>query len=327
MDEAVRLPPDHDAALLEEDLARAIAFEALPQPGPYHDGSWRGISLHAQGGRMDPGAGGFGCEPFQPTPVLAATPMFQKVLDALPAPKQAVRLLSLPPGAVIGRHFDAGVSFRYGLLRLHVPIRTHPDVRFLIGEVRCDWKPGELWYGNFNLPHEVKNESQVTRWHLVADVLITEPMLALFPADFVTRRRKEGISLYTPPLDVDAAELERFICKLTVPLEVAPLFRARSYGKLAASARPAQVSLRISGGRLVGYLDEQPWFALERVGGTSFRITGGPPGAVVELALGGGKVTSARLVLKGLPKDLYAAALGSPGSKLIDERVVPLTLC
>jgi len=79
------------------------------------------------------------------------------------------------------------------LLRLHLPILTHPDVAFTIEGQRMNWKAGELWYGDFSRVHSVKNDSQIVRVHMVIDVQINDFVLSLFPEDFIARRRAEGI--------------------------------------------------------------------------------------------------------------------------------------
>ena len=88
-------------------------------------------------------------------------------------------MMVLEPGGVIREHSDTFLSSR--IVRLHIPVVTHPDVEFHLDGRRCDWAPGELWYGDFSRPHRAVNRSQVTRLHLVIDVVADDMLLALFP--------------------------------------------------------------------------------------------------------------------------------------------------
>ena len=151
-DVAIRLPIEFDPAKLIKDLEAVKHVDLAPQPGPYHDGAWKGISLHSQGGKQSAHPGYAGLDGFYPTDALKHTPYMKEILDGLRCPKKVVRLLTLPPGVEIGEHNDAWANFYCGTLRLHIPIITHPDVEFVINDRRCVWKPGEFWYGDFSLP-------------------------------------------------------------------------------------------------------------------------------------------------------------------------------
>jgi Aspartyl/Asparaginyl beta-hydroxylase len=114
----------------------------------YHDGKWKGISLRSQGGsytRTDPG--GPGLDHFADSIALGRTPYFREVINALKCDKRSVRLLSLPAGAEIGTHVDPYHGLKFGQLRLHCPILTHPDVKMYFahppGNRRPD-KPGTI---------------------------------------------------------------------------------------------------------------------------------------------------------------------------------------
>src|SRR5262249_33508631 len=135
-----------------------------------------------------------------------------------------VRILFLPPGGHIKDHFDFHTNFQFGLLRLHIPIITHPDVHFIIDGERVTWAAGELWYGDFSKVHSVKNDSPLVRTHMVIDVQVNEFLLSLFPEDFVARRRSEGISLTRESMPASESELRRFICDFRIPGALMPMF-------------------------------------------------------------------------------------------------------
>ena len=90
--------------------------------------------------------------------------------------------------------------------------------------------------------HSVKNDSPITRVHMVIDVQINDFVLSLFPDDYVERRRAEGISMTREPIAASEAELRRFTCDFRIPGELLPMFtisracsawpraRARTFG-------------------------------------------------------------------------------------------------
>src|SRR6266550_7661021 len=250
---AIRLPRTYDVDQLVHDLQILRDVKAAPQPGPYHQGEWKGIALHSTGGKDSVFPSAPGLDDYRETESLLRTPYFKRILDDLKCPKEVVRILFLPPQGHIKDHFDFHTSFQFGLLRLHLPIVTHPDVVFIIDGKRMDWKAGELWYGDFSKIHSVKNDSQIVRVHMVIDVQINDFVLSLFPEDFVERRRAEGISITTEPLPASEAELRRFACDFRIPGEFMPMF---VIGKpLASLAKGADASVRLIDRQLTVLID------------------------------------------------------------------------
>jgi hypothetical protein len=219
-----RLRLSFDPEALTHDLECLKRVRRLRQPGTYHEGEWVGISLRSAGGKESARPSLPSLAPFEDCSVLERTPYFRKVLGTLKVPQLCVRLLFLPPNGVIREHTDDIFGFWHGLLRLHLPIVTHRDVRFTIGGRPCHMAPGELWYGDFSRKHSVVNESQVTRVHMVIDVLINDFLLNLFPAGFVDRHVGEKITFHRRPLSVRARQLERYVCEFAVPPELVSMF-------------------------------------------------------------------------------------------------------
>jgi hypothetical protein len=80
-----------------------------------------------------------------------------------------VQLAELPPGGIIKPHRDTNILAV--MHRLHVPVVTHEQVRFII-----DWKPyilapDRLYNLNNAMVHSVENNSDVMRVHLLIDLL------------------------------------------------------------------------------------------------------------------------------------------------------------
>src|SRR5664279_401419 len=319
---AVRLPRTYDAGRLQQDLQVLRDVQSAPQPGPYHTGEWTGIALHSMGGKDSVFPSAAGMDRYQETENLRRAPYFKYVLDDLKCPKEVVRILFLPPGGHIKDHFDFHTSFQFGLLRLHIPIVTHPDVIFIIDGQQVVMNPGELWYGDFSKVHSVKNNSQIVRVHMVIDVQINDFVLSLFPQDFIARRRAEGISITTDPIPASEAELRRFACDFRIPGEFMPMF---VIGKpLATLAKGAQASVRLLDGKLNVLIDNEPAFRLERLADDVFGISGLPPGMTLQLKRDNEVVNEVLLHMKGLPKDLYSARLGIMRGPMITEQSVSL---
>ncbi|HXM54651.1 MAG TPA: aspartyl/asparaginyl beta-hydroxylase domain-containing protein [Candidatus Dormibacteraeota bacterium] len=251
----------------------------------YHDGKWRGLALRSQGGdpeRTDPG--GPGLDAFADTELLAQAPAIREVVDSLDCEKRSVRLLLLPPDAEVHPHTDPYHGFKYGQLRLHVPIRTHPDVRMRFGDEAFHWPAGELWYADFGRPHAVENRSRVTRVHLVIDALVTPALLRLFPEDVVAAEDASGILLHPPAVPATADELRRYACDYRMPAALVQGLLETDDGSV-----PGELGgqVRLDGGRLVLELEGTPLFALEPIGGHRFRLCGWTQERSVEFRLGG----------------------------------------
>lgn len=319
---SVRLPRSYDVNRLIDDLKRLREISAAPQPGPYHEGEWKGIALHSAGGKDSVFPSAPGLEEYKPTEALQRTPYFRWILDDLKCPKEVVRILFLPPNGHIKEHYDFHTSFQFGLLRLHIPIITHSDVVFTIDGQRVIWNPGELWYGDFSLVHSVKNLSPIVRVHMVIDVQINDFLLSLFPPDFVSRRHAEGISMTREPLPAGEADLRRFICDFRIPGELMPMFViGRS---LSTITKGGLAAVRIIEGRLTVLLNNEPAFRLTRISSSAFTISGLPPGITLHFREENNSVRNVILNLKGLPRDLYSARLGMFVEPSIRERQLQL---
>ncbi|HSQ80229.1 MAG TPA: aspartyl/asparaginyl beta-hydroxylase domain-containing protein [Casimicrobiaceae bacterium] len=88
-------------------------------------------------------------------------------------PAYPVRMLlaRLLPGGVIPAHMDRVFSLAHAH-RVHVPIVTHDDVKFIIDGRRQPMKEGEVWEINNRRAHEVENASPISRVHMIVDWVI-----------------------------------------------------------------------------------------------------------------------------------------------------------
>ena len=80
-----------------------------------------------------------------------------------------VQIAELPPGDVITPHRDIGILAM--IHRLHVPLITHKNVKFIIGRESYFLEEGRLYDLNNVVVHSVRNDSDVMRLHLLVDML------------------------------------------------------------------------------------------------------------------------------------------------------------
>ena len=196
---AIRFSQRFDVKRLQQDLKAIKHVDMKTHPDTkYHNGSWSGIALvNVEGklGRLSYQKGDFRDNTkYQKTEVLNYCPYFNQIIDDFPCPTSRVRLLALAPGGIISEHIDHGVSVDGHLIRFHIPIVTHPQVFFFLGNQRCNWQPGELWYGDFSFPHHLRNRSPVTRIHLVIDFPVNAESLKLLPEEYVQQKKWRKIN-------------------------------------------------------------------------------------------------------------------------------------
>lgn len=189
--EAAQLSPVFDSGRLAAELAAVTAHTWNAQRIHTYGGQvgqpaaidWRVLPLRSLGGdpeRTDPG--GPGPQPFAATRWLDQLPYLAEVLDSIPAPLNAVRLMALGPGAVSKAHRDPKYRLDRGIVRLHIPVLTDPGAVLVLDSAEHCWQPGTCWYGDFSREHLVRNTSQmVTRVHVVIDALLTADLAAWFP--------------------------------------------------------------------------------------------------------------------------------------------------
>lgn len=103
-----------------------------------------------------------------PTPHLQSSPYLRQVLSSFGVVWSRSRLLRLSAQHGVPQHADINYHWFYRA-RLHIPIITHPQVRFHCGDESVHMAAGEAWiFDNWRL-HRVDNPVEAARVHLVAD--------------------------------------------------------------------------------------------------------------------------------------------------------------
>ncbi len=168
------------------------------QSGKYNDGGWKAIGLITSGGNVNEDRNKYAVgKPYIATPAMEFCPYIKELLDMLPAKKNRVRFMSLQPNSDIHWHTDGKDSIDKKLnsnsARFHIPLITSDKIEFKICHNRCDWQPGNLYYGDFSFPHRVKNNWEKKRIHLVIDLEPNDKIRTLFPDVFLKEENKRAI--------------------------------------------------------------------------------------------------------------------------------------
>jgi len=187
--DALKLPMTFDSARLLDALLsveQSISWHTHPDYTVAKPGAWTAVALIGPPGSgvQDARSLRYRGEKGVETDLLKASPYFQQVLEEFKTDIHRARLMNLKPGTDISPHRDYGhqrYSLERGFIRVHIPLRTHERVAFLINGNRIPMQPGEAWYTNVCEPHAVKNESDVHRVHLVLDMKVNDWVLAMFP--------------------------------------------------------------------------------------------------------------------------------------------------
>jgi hypothetical protein len=146
----------------------------------YYEGDWSGVPLRAQPGihvalYSDPTR-----TDFSDTEAMGRCRYVPQLLASIPGELQSVRFLRLAAGSTILEHQDPGLCVEEGVFRLHIPVRTSPDVEFRVDGELVRMGEGECWYVNFDLRHSVANRGTGDRVHLVVDGVANDEVRGWF---------------------------------------------------------------------------------------------------------------------------------------------------
>ncbi len=110
-------------------------------------------------------------------------PFMNDIYSFLGASKDGICVFYyLSPGAILHPHRDLTGASSNARIRFHVPIITNDKVFFNVSKKRVVMGPGELWALDTSYLHEVRNESDQTRVHIVIECKINKDVSAKLPA-------------------------------------------------------------------------------------------------------------------------------------------------
>jgi hypothetical protein len=96
-------------------------------------------------------------------------PVLEQLASVYKYDKYACFLSRLYPHSAIGEHIDTG-NFLTKCHRIHVPIKTNPDVSYKINGIEYFWPAGKIYEFDNTLRHGVINRSDEERIHLVVNL-------------------------------------------------------------------------------------------------------------------------------------------------------------
>jgi hypothetical protein len=161
----IQLPLQFDAAALAAEIAALGEDAWRPHPQGYPGNS--ALTLVTTGGDVDSDAV---TGAMQPTPYLLRCPYLMQVMASLGAVWGRSRLMRLSGRAEVTPHVDINYYWRERV-RVHVPIVTQPTVRFRCGDADIHMAAGECWIFDTWRLHQVINDAERARIHLVADTV------------------------------------------------------------------------------------------------------------------------------------------------------------
>lgn len=164
----VQLPLHFDAKKLAAEIGAfdASCWRKHPQNFP---GNFALPLISVNG---DPGVDAIN-GPMRPTAYLERCPYLTQVLHRLGAVWGRTRLMKLSGHAEVTPHADVSYYWRERA-RVHVPIVTKPNVRFICGDAEVNMAAGECWIFDTWRSHRVINGDDDERIHLVADTVGSE---------------------------------------------------------------------------------------------------------------------------------------------------------
>ncbi len=161
----IQLPLTFDAARLAREVSAVDASAWQPHPQGYA-GNFAMTLITPNGINNNDEMTG----PMMPTEYLKSCPYLMEVLRCIGGVWGRTRLMKLSGQAEVTPHIDTNYYWR-DRMRVHVPIITQPNVRFYCGEQDMHMPAGECWIFDTWSMHNVVNDANEERIHLVADTV------------------------------------------------------------------------------------------------------------------------------------------------------------
>ncbi len=159
----IQLPLLVNSELLKKEVSQFNESDWLDHPQDFKGNS--AIPLISHMGAMNNDYEGT----MLATPMLRRCPYLRNVLSQMDTVLGRTRLMRLAPNHEVPSHQDTHYSW-WKRIRVHIPIVTQPEVLFTSnGEVSVNMQAGEVWiFDNWHI-HQVQNNSNIYRIHLVTD--------------------------------------------------------------------------------------------------------------------------------------------------------------
>lgn len=179
----IQFNQNYNVSLLKAELAIVLQQNWVDHFNKQdYEGNWQSIALRSASGQESDILANYGVEQYQDTSLLNQLPYLKSIIEEWECPKETIRLLALHPGAEIKPHRDCGCNYEGGVLRIHIPIQTNNELKFMVGGEQLKLEEGSCWYIDFDQTHSIFNAGENIRVHLVIDALRNEWTDRLFEA-------------------------------------------------------------------------------------------------------------------------------------------------
>jgi hypothetical protein len=287
----LRLVHTFDPLLLQTDIARVVA-KVTAEPAGSGDGDhrdWTSITLFPTHAQLLQSRRGL-----RDSELLQLAPHVREALERLRCAIQRVRLQSLGPAGLVAEHSDELMGIAAGLIRIHIPVVTNPDVFFYIDGQRCVWHAGELWYGDFSRLHKVANHGCEIRRHLVIDVYANDLIVPLFPNE---ARPLVRAQMEREARDAVSADLQGYTFNFHLPAGI-------ELPGIGSTAQAVVGRICPFGNQLMLVINHEPRLKVQPLTTSSLSILGLGTPAVVRVERVNGKVASASVTFTSHHREL-----------------------
>jgi quercetin dioxygenase-like cupin family protein len=173
--DSIKLPFKFNSEKIKEELAQfsRSEYDDIYNPSVTLETLWLKHFIEPKGGPNTPVV-------FYPNEALEKCPYLLSIFKKFQCRVETFRIHALDPGASIKPHTDSGYSFQQGKVRLHIPVQTNDEVKLRLGESYVRMKEGDCWYCDFTVRHEIHNQSDESRIHLILDCMVNEWLKEVF---------------------------------------------------------------------------------------------------------------------------------------------------
>jgi hypothetical protein len=156
------LPLSFDAERLAQEVGEIPAAAWMMHPNRMQGNS--AVALISSGGGDNDDFDGR----MQETPHLRKCPYTRQVIASFGEVFGRSRFMKLAAGSEVSQHVDFNYHW-YTRVRIHIPVITNPLVTFHCADQKTHMQAGQCWIFNSWRRHQVTNESDRDRVHLVID--------------------------------------------------------------------------------------------------------------------------------------------------------------
>ncbi len=158
----IRLPFNFDVEQLQQEVAQFSEERWMAHPSRLTGNS--ALPLVSVNGQDNDDFSG----PMEETPHLQKCPYVRQIMSEFNEVIARSRFMRLAGKSEVSPHVDFNYHW-YSRIRIHIPVITNPEVIFHCGDEAIHMAAGECWIFDSWRLHQVVNNSEQTRIHLVID--------------------------------------------------------------------------------------------------------------------------------------------------------------